>query len=163
MCEVGRFGRGVPRGWDFTRDNPECDEERGRTVLRRGTERVVDVLGESETAVEAGGGGGERKDGGRAGGKGPRGVEVGQLLVEGWTCVCVVGREARTRKGAGVVERERADRGGPVVVVAAAAAAAAGCRPRKTPELIFRVSETSFLHAGVRFELSIDVNGSRVN
>ena len=37
-------------------------------------------------------------------------------------------------------------------------AAAAGCRPRKTPELIFRVSETSFLQAGVRFELSVDVN-----
>jgi hypothetical protein len=40
---------------------------------------------------------------------------------------------------------------------AAAVTAVAGWRPRKTPELIFLVSDTSFLQAGVRFELSADV------
>ena len=82
MCEVGRFGRGVPRGWDLTRDNPECDEEGGRTELRSGAKRAVDVLGESEGAAEAGGAA-ESKDGGRAREwKGPCGVgvEVGQPL-----------------------------------------------------------------------------------
>jgi len=76
VCEAGRFGRGVPRGWDFTRDNPECDEEGGRTVLRLGTKRVLGVLGETEAAAEAWGAG--SKGGGRDCGKGPR----GQPLVE---------------------------------------------------------------------------------
>jgi len=158
VCEVGRFGRGVPRGWDFTRDNPECDEEGGRTELRSGTKRVVDVLGETERAAEAGGAeGAERKDGGRAGGKG---VEVGQplllLLVDVWFCVV---RE--DRKGMDGIERaEERGRGGGGGTGGGGGsriggAAAAGCRPRKTPELIFRVSDTSFLQAGVRLELSV--------
>jgi hypothetical protein len=144
VCEVGRFGRGVPRGWDFTRGNPECDEEGGPTVFRRGTKRVVDVLGETETAAEAGGA--ESKEDGRAGGHDPRGV-VEKLLVEAWICVV---REEEERKGKDVVERAGECSGG---------AAAAGCRPRKTPELIFLVSDTSFFQAGVRLELSIEVNG----
>jgi len=101
--------------------------------------RVVDVLGETEGAAEAGGA--ESKEGGRAGGKGPCGV-VENLVVEAW--ICVVREE---RKGKDVVERAGECGNG---------AAAAGCRPRKTPELIFLVSDTSFLQAGVRLELSIE-------
>jgi hypothetical protein len=102
------------------------------------------VLGETEAEA----GGAESKEGARAGGTGPRaGLE--KLLVEAW--ICVVWED---RKGKDVVERVEGCSGG---------AAAAGCRPRKTPELIFLVSDTSFLQAGVRFELSIEVNGVRVN
>lgn len=112
---------------------------------------MVDVLGATETAAEAGGA--ESKEGGRAGGKRPRGVVEKLLveLVEAW--IWVVREE---RKGKDVVERAGECGGG---------AAAAGCRPRKTPELIFLVSDTSFLQAGVRFELSIvdEVNGVRVS
>jgi len=105
---------------------------------------VVDVLGESESAAEAGGA--ESKEGGRAGGKGPRGVVKRLVEARIW-----VMRE--DCKGMDVVERAEECGGG---------AAAAGCRPRKTPELIFLVSDTSFLHAGVRFELSIEVDSVRV-
>lgn len=115
---------------------------------------MVDVLGETETAAEAGAA--ESKEGGRAGGQRPRGVVEKLLvelveLVEAW--IWVVREE---RKGKDVVERAGECGGG---------AAAAGCRPRKTPELIFLVSDTSFLQAGVRFELSIvdEVNGVRVS
>ena len=102
---------------------------------------VVDVLGETEVAAEAGGA--ESKGGGRAGGQSPRGV-VEKRLVEAW--ICVIREE---RRGKDVVERAEECGGG---------AAAAGCRPRKTPVLIFLVSEKSFLQAGGRFELSIGVN-----
>lgn len=88
-------------------------------------------------------------------------MEVGQpLLVE--ACVCVVREE--DREGMDGVERAEAyggsgggSGGGGNSI---GRAAAAGCRPRKTPELILRVSDTSFFQAGVRFELPVDVNSS---
>lgn len=87
-------------------------------------------------------GGAESKDDGMGGGKGPRGVErVLVVAVEAWTWVIREGR-----RGNNVVERAEEGGGG---AVAAAAAVAAGCRPRKTPKLIFLVSDRSFFQAGV--------------
>jgi hypothetical protein len=102
------------------------------------------VLG--ETAAEAGVA--ESKGGGRAGSEDPRGVCVNR----------------GARKGDDVAESaEGGGSGGSGSGSGGTTAAVAGCRPKKTPELIFLVSDTSFLQAGVRFELSADVNRSRAN